>query len=451
MDKAPDAFRTISEVADYLETPSHVLRFWETRFPQVKPVKGAGGRRYYRPSDVALLAGIRRLLHTDGMTIRGVQKILRDQGVRHVAELGAELNGEPLPEPEALTDLLPPARAPAEVVALRPAAPPEPEPADLPPLAEPDDALPPDVGVLLPPLEEGFLDAAAIGSEAQDGDTQEGEGLQTEATKAALPDAADLLAAIRDDLPEEEPAPSFSPAITGFGGFGLDLDVPRDGEGGFIAFSGGAEPAAPAPPVGFVAPEARPKRPAPAQPSLFDLHTDGANEAPHDLLEPIDEAPHVFVDSDDPAHDLSAEDAFAEDRFAQDRFAQGDQGAKVLAFAASDSAEDGGEDEPFHQPDADPEPQPEEDPQDLPEESPQDVPEEAPQDGPEDLSFADPLALSDPPPQVPALAGLTPRLRRLSQMDPDPLFALADLQARLGLLHAQMVEAAARHRRAPGE
>ena len=87
MDKSPDAFRTISEVAEHLETPAHVLRFWESRFPQIRPVKRAGGRRYYRPSDVALLTGIKRLLHNEGLTIRGVQKILRDHGVRHVAGL----------------------------------------------------------------------------------------------------------------------------------------------------------------------------------------------------------------------------------------------------------------------------------------------------------------------------------------------------------------------------
>ena len=90
MEKSPDAFRTISEVADHLETPAHVLRFWESRFPQVKPVKRAGGRRYYRPSDVALLAGIKRLLHDEGMTIRGVQKMLREQGVRQVAAFGSD-------------------------------------------------------------------------------------------------------------------------------------------------------------------------------------------------------------------------------------------------------------------------------------------------------------------------------------------------------------------------
>jgi DNA-binding transcriptional MerR regulator len=90
MDKSPDAFRTISEVADFLETPAHVLRFWESRFPQIRPVKRAGGRRYYRPADVALLTGIKRLLHDEGLTIRGVQKILREQGVRHVAGLSGE-------------------------------------------------------------------------------------------------------------------------------------------------------------------------------------------------------------------------------------------------------------------------------------------------------------------------------------------------------------------------
>lgn len=98
-DKSPDAFRTISEVAAWLETPAHVLRFWESKFPQIKPIKRAGGRRYYRPSDMALIGGIKRLLHDEGMTIKGVQKVLREQGVRHVAALsppledGADLEG----------------------------------------------------------------------------------------------------------------------------------------------------------------------------------------------------------------------------------------------------------------------------------------------------------------------------------------------------------------------
>jgi DNA-binding transcriptional MerR regulator len=86
--KAPEAFRTISEVATELDVPQHVLRFWESRFAQIRPVKRAGGRRYYRPDDIDLLRGIRALLYTDGYTIKGVQKILRTQGVRSVAEIG---------------------------------------------------------------------------------------------------------------------------------------------------------------------------------------------------------------------------------------------------------------------------------------------------------------------------------------------------------------------------
>jgi DNA-binding transcriptional MerR regulator len=82
--KAPDAFRTISEVAEELDLPQHVLRFWETRFSQIKPLKRGGGRRYYRPQDVELLKGIRHLLYGEGYTIRGVQRILREQGARFV-------------------------------------------------------------------------------------------------------------------------------------------------------------------------------------------------------------------------------------------------------------------------------------------------------------------------------------------------------------------------------
>ena len=87
MDKAPDAFRTISEVAADLDIPQHVLRFWETRFTQIKPMKRSGGRRYYRPDDVDLLRGIRRLLYGEGYTIRGVQRILKEHGIKSVQGL----------------------------------------------------------------------------------------------------------------------------------------------------------------------------------------------------------------------------------------------------------------------------------------------------------------------------------------------------------------------------
>jgi DNA-binding transcriptional MerR regulator len=88
VEKSPDAFRTISEAAEELDVPQHVLRFWETRFSQIKPMKRAGGRRYYRPADIELLKGIRSLLYREGYTIRGVQKILKEDGASHVAGVG---------------------------------------------------------------------------------------------------------------------------------------------------------------------------------------------------------------------------------------------------------------------------------------------------------------------------------------------------------------------------
>ncbi len=126
MQKSRDAFRTISEVSEWLDTPAHVLRFWESKFSQLKPVKRAGGRRYYRPDDMELLSGIKRLLHEDGMTIKGVQKLLREKGVKHVAALGLswqETVGEAIdmtthvpPEPDhtlvADVDIAPAAAAP---------------------------------------------------------------------------------------------------------------------------------------------------------------------------------------------------------------------------------------------------------------------------------------------------------------------------------------------------
>ena len=92
MAKSAEAFRTISEVADWLGVQTHVLRFWESKFSQVKPVKRAGGRRYYRPSDMLLLGGIKKLLHDDGVTIKGVQKIIREQGVGFVSDQSPSLD-----------------------------------------------------------------------------------------------------------------------------------------------------------------------------------------------------------------------------------------------------------------------------------------------------------------------------------------------------------------------
>ena len=115
MDKSKEAFRTISEVAEWLETPAHVLRFWESRFTQIKPVKRAGGRRYYRPADMRLLGGIKKLLHENGMTIRGVQKLLREEGVKYVSALSTALD----PDLESPADVVPEAPM-AEDVPLEP-------------------------------------------------------------------------------------------------------------------------------------------------------------------------------------------------------------------------------------------------------------------------------------------------------------------------------------------
>ena len=116
VEKAPDAFRTISEVADDLNLPQHVLRFWETRFQQIKPLKRGGGRRYYRPDDIDLLRGIQYLLYGEGYTIRGAQRILKDNGIKFVQSVWKPGAAQPAragagiaPEPE-----------PAEPLAARP-------------------------------------------------------------------------------------------------------------------------------------------------------------------------------------------------------------------------------------------------------------------------------------------------------------------------------------------
>jgi DNA-binding transcriptional MerR regulator len=102
MEKSPEAFRTISEVAEDLNLPQHVLRFWETRFAQIRPLKRGGGRRYYRPDDVELLRAIQRLLYGEGYTIKGVQKLLKEQGVKAIATSAPEDADPttPLPAPD---------------------------------------------------------------------------------------------------------------------------------------------------------------------------------------------------------------------------------------------------------------------------------------------------------------------------------------------------------------
>jgi len=115
LSKSPEAFRTISEAAGELDLPQHVLRFWETRFAQIKPMKRGGGRRYYRPADVDLLKGIRHLLYDKGYTIRGVQRILREEGAPHAVAIGrGEIIAAPqAPEPATVAEEGAEAAAPA--------------------------------------------------------------------------------------------------------------------------------------------------------------------------------------------------------------------------------------------------------------------------------------------------------------------------------------------------
>lgn len=115
MEKSPDAFRTISEVAVDLDVPQHVLRFWESRFREIKPMKRGGGRRYYRPDDVSLLRGIRHLLYGEGYTIRGVQRIIREHGIRYVQSAGQPAARDPQIEGDELIDETEAPEAAAEV------------------------------------------------------------------------------------------------------------------------------------------------------------------------------------------------------------------------------------------------------------------------------------------------------------------------------------------------
>lgn len=123
IDKEPDAFRTISEAAKALGTANHVLRFWESRFPQIKPVKRAGGRRFYRPTDIALLFGIKKLLHHEGLSIRGVQKVFRDKGIKFVIAIGAQTSAEPYKIAGLFSEKLAPVRPPTLAEDLHESAP----------------------------------------------------------------------------------------------------------------------------------------------------------------------------------------------------------------------------------------------------------------------------------------------------------------------------------------
>lgn len=118
MAKSPNAFRTISEAADEVGAPQHVLRFWETKFSFITPLKRAGGRRFYRPQDVVLLKAVKRLLHEDGLTIKGVQRLHREQGLKRLAAYG-DPDGKVAFEPDGGATPAPATAAPAGVPSVR--------------------------------------------------------------------------------------------------------------------------------------------------------------------------------------------------------------------------------------------------------------------------------------------------------------------------------------------
>ena len=252
MPKSRDAFRTISEVADWLETPAHVLRFWESKFSQVKPVKRAGGRRYYRPADMELLGGIKKLLHEDGMTIKGVQKLLREQGVRYVASLspqtvdgsaiGTLVEDAPYAEVEAVETVVPFARS-ATQPAPQPAATPapaaaQPEEEDQTQMARKSTA-----GGAQPPADDaqlsfaGWDDPAAQSQAAADDALVEDDSPEWDApaaeTGAAMPDEAALAAEAGIDLADlpdaETPVAAEDAMDAGAQGFdGADMVLAED-------------------------------------------------------------------------------------------------------------------------------------------------------------------------------------------------------------------------------
>jgi len=231
MAKSADAFRTISEVSEWLDTPAHVLRFWESKFSQVKPVKRAGGRRYYRPSDMELLGGIKRLLHEDGMTIKGVQKLLREKGVSHVSDMSQPLDAvtaavrdamEPKPKVEAPA---PEAEDKPEIAAEPPKVE-EPEAAEAeveapkaaePEVEAPEEAAVPDVPTVEDPAveepapEEVEPKVAEAEQPVVEEDTEElPVAADTESADVPAPAVDDTIAAV---APTAEPAPSPKPSI----------------------------------------------------------------------------------------------------------------------------------------------------------------------------------------------------------------------------------------------
>ena len=231
MVKSADAFRTISEVADWLGVQTHVLRFWESKFTQVKPVKRAGGRRYYRPVDMLLLGGIQKLLHEDGLTIKGVQKILREKGIAHVSALSPEVDGDRSVDLNAPSPDTPIKSAPFTQVAPQDV---EPATADVVPFMQdsrPDDAIKPvdrpsftQDAVVIPDEQVEPTDAAEptlAQPKTEDDDT----GLAKEPIVGSTPENIPQESVIKQELEDEVVARKPEPHVT------ADADMVTDAQG----------------------------------------------------------------------------------------------------------------------------------------------------------------------------------------------------------------------------
>lgn len=267
MEKSRDAFRTISEVADWLGTPTHVLRFWESRFSQIKPVKRAGGRRYYRPADMELLGGIKRLLHDDGLTIRGVQKILREEGVKHVAALSPPVDlpddvdihvvEPPREETDNVVKLTPtPADAPAPAAkATEPEETAQPSPADGTEEAAPDAAEQTDELLPATALDEAGVDETGSDTAAPATDADQPPPAEPEKPSQVEAPLADV-----EEAPKPAPEPQSAPRPGIFTAPPLAPDRP-------------AAPAADAAPdAAPVAPEAKPEKSGPDREALRPIY-----------------------------------------------------------------------------------------------------------------------------------------------------------------------------------
>ncbi|MDV7144431.1 MerR family transcriptional regulator [Tropicimonas sp. TH_r6] len=231
--KSPDAFRTISEVADWLGVNTHVLRFWESKFTQVKPIKRAGGRRYYRPADMELLGGIQKLLHDEGMTIKGVQKVLRDQGVRAVSAMSKPVepsDGEPMEENAAPDEIAEPTPLGVET----------PQP------VEAAEAVPPAMN------ESDAVDDAMPAEAPADSMTDESVGVQAKPfVEDEAPDAPRMeesaLPHTQVDTEAMEPDPEIPASVSEIPPQGVSAMPPDEP----AASEAAPEPVAPAPPEAF--------------------------------------------------------------------------------------------------------------------------------------------------------------------------------------------------------